>query len=108
MEEKVGLIKGVECKFVKTDIEIIDSLVARTGMGAEMIRVMMRYNMFTINQFSDLTGLSVSHILNKTRPSVIDGVVGTELDFCFPFQDQGNPGPKFIVRNDKSEKYIKL
>ena len=107
MEEKLGLLKGVECKFVKTDPELIQALVVRTGMNEDAVKAMMRYSMFTVNQFSDLTGLSVSHILNKTRPSVINGSVGVELDYCYPFRDKDNDGPKFIVRNAKAEKYLK-
>jgi hypothetical protein len=107
MEEKIGLIKGIECRLVKTDAELIEMLAKRTEISAEKVKEMMRYNIFTINQFATLTKLSVSHILNKTRPSVINGGIGTELNYCYPFQDTENEGPKFIYRDEKAEKFLK-
>lgn len=107
MEEKLGLVKGIECKFVKTDPALIESIAQKTGYTVEQVRFMMRYNIFTINQFATLTKQSVSNILNKTRPSVVGEVVGTELDYCYPFNDTLNEGPKFILRNEKSEKFLK-
>jgi hypothetical protein len=108
MEEKIGLIKGVECKFVKTDPELIEALSVRLGMTIDDVKSLMRYNMFTVKQFAVLAGVTVSHILNKTSVSVINGNIGTELDFCHPFSVREEIGPKFIVRNEKSEKYIKI
>lgn len=107
MEEKIGLIKDIECQFVKTDPAIIDIIVARTGIDANTVRKMMRYNIFTIRQFATLKGVSISHILNKTSPSVINGTIGTDLDFCYPFGSPEEEGPKFIYRNEKSEQYLK-
>jgi hypothetical protein len=107
MEGKFGLIKGIECKFVKTEPELIESLSKRTGIDIEKIKAMMRYNMFTVNQFAQLTQLAVSSITNKTRPSLSGDDYNTELDFCFPFRDELNEGPKFVVRNEKAEKFLK-
>lgn len=107
MEEKFGLIKGVECKFVKTDPALIEALSKRTGIDIEKMKGMMRYNAFTISQFAHLTGLAVSTITNKTRPLMIDGKYDTELDYCYLWQDKEGDGPKFVVRNEKSEKYLK-
>ena len=109
MEEKFGLITGVECRFVKTDPEIIEAIAARIGKDQARVKSMMRYNVFTISQYSCLSGLAVSTILNKTRPSIVDkttGALGTELDYCHPFHDCDDNGPKFILRNSKSEKYL--
>lgn len=110
MEEKFGLIQGIECRFIKTDPEIIEVIAKRISTDQAKVKSMMRYNVFTIGQYSCLSGLAVSTILNKTRPSIMDratGGLGTELDFCFPFQDCNDNGPKFILRNEKSEKYLK-
>jgi len=108
MEEKFGLIKGVECKFVKTDSELIESLAKKLELPVDKTKEMMRYNMFTVNQFAQLTGLAVSSITNKARPSInSDGIWYTELDYCFPFSDKENEGPKFIIRNEKAEKLLK-
>lgn len=110
MEEKFGLITGIECRYVKTDPEIIEAIATRTGIDAQRVKSMMRYNIFSVLQFSELSQLAVSSILNKTRPSIVNketGELGTELDFCYPFQTKNQSGPKFVVRNEKSEKYMK-
>jgi len=110
MEEKYGLITGVECKFVKTDPELIDIINTRTGIDKMRIRRMVRYNIFTVNQFSSLTGLAVSTIRNLIRPCVNDKVSGgwdTKLDYCHPYQSEKEQGPLFILRNVKAEKYLK-
>lgn len=107
METKVGLINNVTCQFKKIDPELIDRIHQRTSIEPEIIRNILRYNILTINQFAKLAKLSVSNVLNKTRASVVNGDVGTELDFCYPFSDDENDGPKFIFRNEKAEKYLK-
>lgn len=107
MEEKIGLVMGIECKLSRTDMALIESIAQNRAIGVERVKSMMRYNMFTINQFANLSGLSVSNVLNKTRPAVIEGKIGTELNFCYPFQDNINDGPKFILRDEKSEKFLK-
>ena len=109
MEDKFGLITGIECKYVKTDPEIIEAIAKRTGIDPLRVKSMMRYNIFSVLQYSELSGLAVSSILNKTRPSIVnkeDGALGTELDFIYPFQTKDQSAPKFIVRNGKSEKYL--
>lgn len=106
MEEKFGLLKDVECKFVKTDPAIIEGMSKRLGIPVEQIKHMLRYNMFTVSQFADLSQLAVSTITNKTRPLMIDGKYDTELDYCYPYQNKRGDSPKFIVRNSKSEKYL--
>ena len=110
MEEKFGLITGIECKYVRTDPEVIEAISKRTGIDSARVKVMMRYNIFTIGQFAELSQLAVSSILNKTRPSIVNketGALGTELDYTYPFQSGKTEGPKFILRNEKSEKYLK-
>jgi hypothetical protein len=106
-EERIGLVKKVECKLVKTDPALIEAIALKIGYPVEHVRFMMRYNIFTINQFAALSKMSVSHVLNKTRPSVIGEIIWTELDYCYPFHDYLNEGPKFILRNEKSEKFLK-
>jgi hypothetical protein len=104
---KFGYLKGIECKFVKTDPVIVETLSIKTGIPADMVKSMMRYNIFTINQFCTLTQLADSTVRNKIRPTIINGELNTELDYCFPFNNGLNEGPLFIVRNEKSEKYLK-
>jgi hypothetical protein len=107
MEEKFGLIKGVKCQLHKTDPELIKALSRKTGIDVEKMKAMMLYNVFTVSQFADIAGLAVSTITNKTRPLMIDGKYDTELDYCYLYPDKEGDGPKFVIRNAKSEKYIK-
>ena len=105
---KFGLIQGIECKFVKTDPAVIDAISGNTGLPKETVRGMLRYNVFTIGQFKDLTQMPDSTIRNKLRPAIIDGQLNTELDYCYPFQNKEGAGPTFILRNSKSEKYLRV
>ena len=108
MEKKFGLIQGIECRFVKTDPAIVDAISEKTNLTKEKVRSMLRYNVFTISQFQDLTGLADSTIRNKMRPSFINGELDTELDYCYPFEHSTNVGPTFILRNEKSEKLLRV
>jgi hypothetical protein len=103
-----GLLNGIECQFVTKDQVLIDGIVKKTGMPVDKVQAMLRYNMFTFRQFSLLSGLTVSNITNKAKPSIINGVYDTELDYCFPFQAGEHKGFKFIVRNEKAEKFLKV
>jgi hypothetical protein len=107
MEENFGLIKGIECGLAKADPKLIEHLAEKTGITTERLKEMLRYNMFTVGQFSKLTGLTVSVIHNKIRPVFKDDQYTTDLNFCYPFPDSVEKGPKFIVRDSKAEKYLK-
>lgn len=118
MEEEFGLI-NTEVVFVKTDPEIIKKLFARLSTeeckdckspykDEKQVKALMRYNVWTVKQFSDVSGLDVSTITNLARPAFIGNKIGTKLDLCFPYPDSDGRGPKFIFRNEKSERYIKL
>jgi hypothetical protein len=111
MEEKFGLITGIECSLYKTDKETIESIARLRSLDPVYVKGAMRYNIFTINQFADLAGLSVSGVLNKTRQPIRNKEGNdweSDINFCYPFMDKENDGPKFVVRNSKSEKYIKV
>lgn len=105
--EQLGYIEGTECKFVKTDPALIEKIAQKRKQPVEMIKKTMRYNVFTVAQFCTLTGLEPGTVNNHTRPSILNGVLGAKLDYCHPFPDGTGLGPKFIVRNEKSEKYLK-
>lgn len=110
MEEKFGLVPGIECKYVRTEPEIITAIAKRTGIDPARVKAMMRYNIFTVAQFAELSQLAVSSVLNKTRPSIVNkdaGTLGTELDYTYPFQTKDSEGPKFILRNEKAERYLR-
>jgi hypothetical protein len=115
MDEEFGLI-NTEVAFVKTDPEVIKQLFARLRKEKEgayadekKVKTLMRYNVWTVEQFSDVSGLAVSTITNLARPYFTDDkLLSTRLDYCYPWPNSKGKGPKFIVRNGKSEKYIKL
>ena len=107
MEGEFGLIKNLNCLLCKTSPDLISLISERTGLSTESVKSMMRYNIFTISQFAELTGLTISTIYNKIKPVLENGFYKTDLDFCFPFSTSVNEGPKFIVRNEKSEKFLK-
>lgn len=103
-----GLIEETECKFSKTDPQIIEKIATERGIDPEKIKKMMRYNMFTMQQFADLTGMALHSIHGLARPGFAGGkVVEPKINFCYPFPDQTGIGPKFIVRDEKSEVYLK-
>lgn len=118
MENKFGPL-NVTLLLVKTDPEIINKLFERLKVEGcngcknpyreiPQVKALMRYNVWTVDQFCDVSGLSVSTITNLTRPFVVGENLITKLDYCFPCPDSNGRGPKFIVRNKKSEPYIKL
>ena len=105
MAEKIGLIDE-SIRLVKKDVELAERILeARDLPDADLKSILdiLRYNVWTTKQFKDLTGLAESTIANKTRPAYKNGELVTELDFCYPFQDLEGTGPKFIIRNEKSE-----
>jgi|GEM_PF-1681638 hypothetical protein len=117
MEEECKAL-NIEVVFVKTDPELIKKLFARLKEETKdckcpyteesQVRLLMRYNVWTIDQFCDISGLKVSTINNMVRPTFTANRFGLKLDFCYPHPSSDGTGPKFIVRNDKSERYVKL
>lgn len=105
MSEKHGLQK-VEIRLVRKDEELVDRILKKQDIPEsekEAITEILRHNVWTIQQFADISGFAQPTIANKCRPSYRDGDIVTELDHCYPFADLEGLGPKFIVRNEKSE-----
>jgi hypothetical protein len=107
MEEKFGLIKGIECGFVKADPELTEQIANKRGIDPDKVKEMLRYNIFTVGQFSELTGLTVSTVHNKIRPVLKNDQYSTDLNFCHPFAGIKEKGPRFIVRDEKAENFLK-
>ena len=107
-------VVGLEAERValrKKDEELEDILLERMGWEEEMrkkVRSMLQYNVLTPKQISDLTGLKIPTLSNRTRPTYnSQGELVSELDFCYPFEDATGLGPKFIVRNEKLDKLLR-
>lgn len=111
LELESPLKKDVDflCLHVDTDDSVISMIEKRTNLHRKLIEEMLWYNIFTIRQFSSLTNLSISTITNKTRPYYSKGsILCPELDVAYPYTDLKGNGPKFIVRNERAEKYLKV
>ena len=106
--KKFGLIEGFEVNLVKIDNQYVEAMAKKIEEEVPKVKAMLRYNVFTVNQFVQLSGLHISTVNNKCRPAFVDGEINTELDWCFPHPDKIGEGPKFIIRNEKSEKYLRV
>lgn len=109
--ETIPGLLNIEISLVKRDIELEQKLIGKLQLDEVLVpklKKVMRYNVWTINQFSDISGLAVSTINNLTRPMFdkVSGKMTTGLDFCYPQEYFGGMGTKMIVRNEKSEKYL--
>lgn len=103
-----GLIKGVEIRLVKFDESLYNKIIETRNILSEddraVVREALRYNVFSITAFSDISGIPKSTITSKMRPSLdASGEIYTELDYTYLFSGLHNNGFKFIVRNEKSE-----
>jgi hypothetical protein len=103
MTEKVSL--------KKKDEELENIVMERLGLDESVrakVRIILRYNMLTPKQVSDISGLSIYSITNKTRPKYDpEGNLTTELDVVYPFIDVTGQGPKFIYRNEKLDRLLR-
>ena len=98
-----GLIQE-PIRLVRKDPDLAGVIVNALNIDKDRISIiteMLRYNVLTTKQVSELTGMAVSTITNKTRPIYKNGELVTELDFTFPFRTLTETGPKFIILNDK-------
>lgn len=110
--EIIGLVK-MRVNLVKRDLELENRIIRDRGITdpqkVERVKKILYHNHWTVQQFCDITGLATSTVTNLTRPKYNkDNVLVTELDFGYPFADLEGDGPKMIVRNAKSEKYLPL
>lgn len=106
IQERPGEIKDVVISLVKFDHDLIALLSKKSGLRS--VRERMRYNVWTIKQFADLTSKSIPTITNMTnRPIFRNGEVGVALNHCYPFPGEDHKGPRFIFRDEKSMKYLR-
>lgn len=107
MKNEVGLVHPFEMKLVKTDPALVEKIAKKRGLDPEYVKDIMRHNRFTFNQFTDLTGRSIHTITNYTRQiEMIADKPSTRLQYCRPYRDVNGLGPKFIARNENSEKFL--
>jgi hypothetical protein len=102
---KLGLVQE-QVRLVKKDEELVSAILKARGYNESLrdrVREMLRYNTWTTKQLSGLTGLAESTLANKCRPAYKEGKLTTELDFTYTHPDIDGDGPKFIIRNERSE-----
>ena len=95
-----------EVKLVKISTELLEKISRKMNIAPVEIQQMIRHNVFTITQFAQLCGKKVSTINKLSEQKVKGGEVVSSLDLAFPFPDFVGKGPKFILRNEKSEQYL--
>lgn len=100
-----GTVKK-EIQFVKTDPELVKKIVEKTGFDEILVKQMMRYNMWTQQQYCDITGVAESTIKSMTTPKVINGELKVKLNICYPFPRHDGKGQKFIFRDELSMIYL--
>ena len=89
------------------DPEVKRILKRRRKLTDEQIDKVFVYNIITINQFRDLTGLTPSNISYHSTPRHIKGDMKSNLDILFPFPDNTGQGLKFIIVNEKFIDFIR-
>jgi len=104
------MLQKIEIKLCKVDEDLVEKIMKKREFPEEkreIVRNMLRYNCWTFRQFSDLTGLNLSTIQFFTLMKYNkQGELVSNLDICYPFQGIDDDGPKFIVRNEKSMRYL--
>lgn len=112
MEQNViGLIEE-EISFVKKDEELAHLIIEKMEWGNDeekkrFVYACLRYNMFTVKQFSDLAGIDTVTLNGYySQPKLSRGEMVSKLDFCYPHKSLETLGPKFIYRNEKSIKLL--
>jgi hypothetical protein len=106
--DRIGFI-GIKVALVKKDESLIDLIMKGRSLPETQrpaIAEMLRYNIVTVRQMSELTGTSLSTVTNKIRPSFKNNEISTELDHTYCFPSIGDSGPKFVVRNEKFHAFI--
>jgi len=102
----LGLAPLYEIALVKNEPEVNSQIAKKTGLAATDVKLRMRYNCWTVDQFAQLCGKSVPTITNMTLQPILNGnKLSVALDHCYPFPGE-KLGPKFIVRNEKSMNYL--
>lgn len=109
-----NLIKSdVTIKTVQNDQEMIKNILKnRPEIRPEYLIKMMKYNFFTTNQLSAITGQSPNKIATLANPSYKpkEQKVDCELTRCHPFPEMKGSdeelGRVYIYRDEKCEKFI--
>jgi hypothetical protein len=112
MEQTViGLIEE-ELRLVKKNDILAEAIIKNRGWERDAekrdyVYSCLRYNMFTMLQFSEMTGIALDTLHNHyLKPKLVKLKMESRLDICYPHRALESLGPKFIFRNEKSEKLL--
>jgi len=105
-DSDVGLIdlKPLLCK---TDPKLIEEIAKKRGILLGVVKDMMRNNRWTVQQYADLISKTTQYVNFLLKPKVENYGIETKLNRCFPYPHAKNNGPKFVVRDEKSEKFLR-
>ncbi len=102
MPKQVILNNEVEIRKAPIDLAVVKSLESISGIEGNEIMAALRYNVITPKQFSTITGLDISTILNMLREVNFK----PKLNACYPFMVEKEKGPMFIIRDEDFENYL--
>ncbi len=102
-----GIVEDFEMKLVKTDLDLITEIAIKRDLLPDFVKEIMRYNRWTYNQYADLTGRKPHTLINHARQVImVDEKPTTKLQSCHPYPHSNGKGPKFIVRNENSMRFL--
>jgi len=97
----------MEVGLKKVDPEFVSRIAHKHNIEPEKAHKMMRHSCWTVKQFADLTGKTISTINRELNyGSVKGGTMTPNLNICYPFEDKDGNGPKFVLRDKKSEEFL--
>lgn len=97
---------------MKLDEDLYNHIIKSRNISDEeeqyRVKEALRHNIFTVTMFSDMTGIPLSTVNNKTLiKQKKDGEIYTDLDYTCPWPSLKKFGGKFIIRNSKSEELLR-
>jgi len=88
------------------DMSFTAFVVKNSNLSTDDVLRATAYNVITPLQLSILTNRSISAIQNLMRPKQTMNGLESELTKVFPFQLKDEPGPAFVLFDEKCKNYI--
>ncbi len=86
---------------------ILTAISEKRNIPFNTVVKMMRYNVLTVKQLSQITGVSVVDIMNWTKAGKKTLPKITEVGVFVEFDAAENRGPLCILRDERTENIIK-
>ena len=113
MEVDEGIIE-VQIAYKKIDDKVVNAVVEKSLLTKDEAEKILRYNIITPVQLSNITGVKLITINVKRSMRLRSGKVQRDLKVCYPFyqkkeeQKRDNQGPIFIYRDEDCESFIRI